>query len=692
MRDMPLNELLAATDLDRIQDALVLIFGHINKKLKISPYPIRRALPLVEAISRDLNDQLLRVLGALRIMQIEPGAAERALGAASAIFQTWDDQLKEFTNVARDVTRRRSEKFIPIKINPAHARLQERIAYVRAFRKQHDQLARMLHPTRGIGVMAASIGGAATRGSTIADVDMEDEVRAAYELVKGVDVLDTSAEGTTVWLAAEEAYNERVSRVENQIIALLRDRLGAARNTRELLRVFSRFNALFVRAKVRSAVQDHQSQLLDSVKDDIRRLHEKFKQSYKHSEAYHMAQLRDLPPIAGAIQWARQIERQLSAYMKRVEDVLGKGWELYAEGQRLQTESSSFRRKLDTRPIYDAWLHEINRRDLQISGRLFEVGRTRAPGGGGGTVFVLAVNFDPQIITLFKEVRNLLWLGFQVPHAIGNIAKDAKRVYPHAVSLMETVRTYAQTCDRVLAHPGIAPLVAEYRTDAQTMISRGLDVRWENFIAFRPTTAGGRDVGDHGAFVREFASAVAIFQDRTNTLIDVYAELLADVDALGTCAYTPAAFAEVLARIQKTVDRLNLEGYANLETWVADFDRRIERVLVGRLAAVIDVWCAQLAREEDADGRTGRVSADKALAIRPITHEVCIRNQVIYLDPPVEHARADWYGQLQAWLAVVCGLKRVQSSRYEIGLKIQTEDAEDAYYASLVRLQPWRRD
>ena len=34
-----------------------------------------------------------------------------------------------------------------------------------------------------------------------------------------------------------------------------------------------------------------------------------------------MSQMRDLPPIAGAIIWARQIERQLLTYMKRVEDV-----------------------------------------------------------------------------------------------------------------------------------------------------------------------------------------------------------------------------------------------------------------------------------------------------------------------------------------------------------------------------------
>ena len=180
-----------------------------------------------------------------------------------------------------------------------------------------------------------------------------------------------------------------------------------------------------------------------------------------------MSNLRDLPPIAGAIIWAREIERQLSTYMKRVEDVLGKGWELYAEGQKLQTESTAFRRKLDTRPVYDAWVHDINRRDMGINGRLFEIIRLR----GGG--FHLAVNFDPQIITLFKEVRNLLWLNYQVPHVISNMAKDAKRVYPHAVSLMETVRTYAQTLDLIEKNQVIEILVAEFRNETQRMITRG---------------------------------------------------------------------------------------------------------------------------------------------------------------------------------------------------------------------------
>ena len=57
-------------------------------------------------------------------------------------------------------------------------------------------------------------------------------------------------EGTEIWVQAETAYNERVSRVENQIIARLRDRLGTAKSANEMFRVFSKFNALFVRPKV----------------------------------------------------------------------------------------------------------------------------------------------------------------------------------------------------------------------------------------------------------------------------------------------------------------------------------------------------------------------------------------------------------------------------------------------------------
>ena len=87
--------------------------------------------------------------------------------------------------------------------------------------------------------------------------------------------------------------------------------------------------------------------MIERVKEDIKKLHERFKNKYVNSQASVMSNLRDLPPVSGAIIWARQIERQLKTYMRRVEDVLGKKWELDIQGQQLKADFDQFRKKLN---------------------------------------------------------------------------------------------------------------------------------------------------------------------------------------------------------------------------------------------------------------------------------------------------------------------------------------------------------
>lgn len=99
----------------------------------------------------------------------------------------------------------------------------------------------------------------------------------AYENVKEVDCLDISKEGQDAWDAAVQRYEERIDRVETRITAHLRDQLGTAKNANEMFRIFSRFNALFVRPHIRGAIREYQTHLIQRVKDDIEALHEKFK-------------------------------------------------------------------------------------------------------------------------------------------------------------------------------------------------------------------------------------------------------------------------------------------------------------------------------------------------------------------------------------------------------------------------------
>lgn len=329
-----------------------------------------------------------------------------------------------------------------------------------------------------------------------------------------------------------------------------------------MFRAFSKFNSLFVRPKIRGAIQEYQTRLIDSVKEDIRLLRQKFTANYRNSQAYHMSQMRDLPSVSSAIIWARQIERQLLTYMKRVEDVLGKGWESYAEGHKLQVESQSFREKLNTRPLYDAWVADINRRgNLTVNGRLFDVIRTRPTATNANGQLQLVVQFDPQVIALFKEVRALIWLGFPVPLTISHRAKDAKRVYPHAVSLMESVRTYNQTNDLIETKPDIATLLASYRTSAQQMITRGTNMQWEHLLnaydGGRVATGGAADGREsrHFVFVREFASTISLLQDKTAAAVEISEEIHRVVEDLERCDFTPEAFEALLNVLQKTVSQ-----------------------------------------------------------------------------------------------------------------------------------------
>lgn len=40
------------------------------------------------------------------------------------------------------------------------------------------------------------------------------------------------------------------------------------------------------------------------------------------------------------------------------------------------------------------------------------------------------------------------------------------------------------------------------------------------------------------------------------------------------------------------------------------------------------------------------------MTLKPLVHEIRIQNQVIFLDPPIEHARASWVHQLHEWLGI----------------------------------------
>ncbi|CAG8591249.1 25222_t:CDS:2, partial [Racocetra persica] len=345
--------------------------------------------------------------------------------------------------------------------------------------------------------------------------------------------------------------------------------------------------------------------------------------------------------------------------------------------------------------IYETWQSDINnRRDLNVTGRLFEITRNRAQ----GNILQLGVNFDPQIITLFKEVRNLLWLNHQVPHNISTSAKVAKRVYPFAVSLMETVRTYAQTVQKVQKHPDIIMLVASYRNGVQSMIAKGITFEWKYFVdTYDRNFRGALDSPEnqHVTFVREFANTVSEFQDKVDDLIADYENISRLIEDLKTCAYQMKKLNSNLEKVQKLTVLSHRLQHA-ITSWTTEFmspnddpmntiepashESSISKVMKNRRRTV---------RTDSIDGeRPLTAKSEKPVLVRSV-HTVRIKNQVIYLDPPIEDARTKWYNQLHEWLSIVCNLSRIQGSRYDIDLQVRGSSvSRETTYSNLLAQIP----
>jgi dynein heavy chain 1 len=72
-------------------------------------------------------------------------------------------------------------------------------------------------------------------------------------------------------------------------------------------------------------------------------------------------------------------------------------------------------------------------------------------------------------------------LGFRVPLAIVNKAHQANQLYPFAISLIESVRTYERSLEKLDNRPKIVLLLAGLHKEVQNLVAEGIGLVWESY-------------------------------------------------------------------------------------------------------------------------------------------------------------------------------------------------------------------
>ncbi|RHY29832.1 hypothetical protein DYB32_004823 [Aphanomyces invadans] len=656
MKDFSLNAILSATDITQTTQGINAVYLQLKKVRLADEYKLSRVLSLVELISTDVSVQVTTVLRSTNLFQIAYDQFDVIAKQCQELFLTWHRQHHAFHELVKDLSKRRgtaaSDKVSSLaEMQLDHLAIEERMKELHEFREQHERLRVVIQR-----VLSKTDDASATSSE-----DMLAEIHNAYMQCTSLDVFDVSVDGSDAWKQARKTYDLCIDRVEGSIIHSLTTRLNNTSTADDMFRVFSKYNPLFFRPRIRTAVQQFQMRLIENVKEDVTELQAKFRAHYNYSEASRMSKLRDIPPIAGAVMWSKQIERKLHMLLSRVESVLGKGWEQHVEGKALKQVSDAFLSKLDAQLIFDHWVNELvsvptfDVRNIILNIVSKKQSHQLGPGAianEDGLERELNVAFNHQIVTLFKEVRNLEWLGYRVPFTLKMIAEDAKEKYPHAMSLDASLKTYASVCKRI--KPSFETLSASFVREVRTTIAKTFtkdnEIRWH---------------ADHlGEYALDLATKVETLSDKVDELwrkqheIEQYVESMRQPNTPDNIIDVPTLQA-ALEGIQKNVDELNLAGYSNLHIFVKQLNNTIAQVLADRLERGLRQWVHMFTCEGDNDIKLPSYGSVTTV------HQVLLKNQLLVLEPSVDQARSQWLGELERMVASVCNLDKINSATYD---------------------------
>eukprot|EP00934_Nitzschia_sp_Nitz4_P009291 Nitzschia sp. Nitz4//scaffold6_size259037//29898//42524//NITZ4_001045-RA/size259037-augustus-gene-0.315-mRNA-1//-1//CDS//3329556806//9281//frame0 len=675
LKPYPIVDYQAARDFEKVAQVTNAVFDHLPKIRQSRYYSLDRSAMLLEATTLTLRRAIESILqeqyGSFLFMEYKQ-YEEKVRYPTQDVFVQFDDRWEQFKEFFLDQARRRkiaSPAKLLEQITLHHVPLSNRLDQIHEFRVNHERLREVVHQVLQ---------------------DDEDEQGAIQTVesaprqnLSSLNLLDLSPGGNKALEMALEAYDIQMDAMEERLARLLRDKLTACQDAEDMFRVFARFNPLLTRTRVRVAVKEFQMQLIATVAQAVGKLQSKFTLKYESSSAAKISKLRGIPPIAGKILWAKQMERQVNALMERMGNVLGPNWGQHLEGRQLRKSGDELLAKLDARSFFRSWVAEWERElTNQASSRLHsypvvvEIDREN-------NMFA-RVNFDEKSELLFKEIRHLKWLGFEkdVPRTLTLVSEEASQRYPYAIAIKTALRSYQAV--RSLISADLEPLVMPQLLGVRETISEAFDVKLDTSTAIAKKRRIRWDARDLSDWVTRLSDSVTKLEERVEQLLQTCDKVESSLKQLETVEYDAARFKEVLESIQGNVDEMSLSGYNDLASWVEVLDNRVAAILALRLKSALESWNHMYTKKDAGDEGDDEEPADvpAPISIPQISVEIVLRNQEISSFPAVPTVKSLFLNRLHDFIGIVCNQTRPKSGRFEVfdsGLSSQGQQSAETF-------------
>ena len=295
LKDLPIKAMYNAGNIPELIEQIKKIFEVIRSKMKISAYPTARIYQLVENLSSDLYNHLLKLLGS-NLMSMNYDDFIILYKQCKQLFKkVWTPEFEVLRKEVGELTKKRKETVSHIPNQFTHDELYKRLKDLKKFRAEHKKLIE-------IAICLAKTNDSEEPKESQISRDIE----AAYKVASDVDILNLSKKGQEAWINAKSEYNKVIDKVEGQISSSLIEQLASAQNVIEQFRIFEKFKIIIKRPRIQSSIQEYQKSLLHSIIKDLNELKIKYKDGYLKSSASKLCKIRGIPLVSGEIIWLNQ--------------------------------------------------------------------------------------------------------------------------------------------------------------------------------------------------------------------------------------------------------------------------------------------------------------------------------------------------------------------------------------------------
>ena len=623
LKDLPIQAMYNAGNINEIIEQIKKIFEVIRNKMKISAYPTARIYQLVENLSTDMYNHLLKLLGS-NLLKISYEDFIVLYKQCKQLFKNvWTPEYELLRKEVGDLTKKRNETISHIPNQFSHDELNKRLKDLKKFRAEHKKLLEIANS------LAKSDNPDAPKDTISRDIE------AAYKAAEDIDVLDLSKEGQENWINTKNEYNKVIDKVEGQISSQLIDQLASAQNANEQYRIFEKFKMIIRRPRIQSSIQEYQRSLIHNITKDLNDLKAKFNAGYQKSSAAKLCQIRGIPLISGEIIWMNQFEEKANLYRGKISNVLGDTWDQTEEGKKVKELIDSFQNiSKDSEKKIEFW----NKGALdskKTGGSKFNESENILYIEGNYGSYKLKVNFNDSL-SEFKECRLLKNIKSNLSRTIINNSIKNKVNYPFALAIQDAFRTFNSSCQKIKNEPKISKLIASQKNEIHSLIKTNANLTWTNDQKLK-------------SFTKTICEKVSSFEEKVTELISKINEIDNLLQQITKSPLNKENISENIQSIQKVIDQIT--ECSNLEKWIKEIDSKLESILIKRLEECLDVWIKEFLAPKPL--------TDPVLIEDVIVHKIKMENQTIVLQPSMYDAREYWYNQLHQSIGIILSNKRL---------------------------------